>query len=274
MPTPTKGARLGGSPAHERLMLRNLSQQLFEHKRITTTVTKAKRLRPHAERLITVAKRGDLAARRQVLKQLTDKAVVHELFTTIASAMEDRPGGYTRITKIGNRKGDNAPMAVIELVMEPVATKATVAEAEAATKAQAPKAVAEETPAPAADVVSDPSASLAEEGGTAAVDLSEETPAAVAPATAGDTDAQVETQPAEGAVEADEYAGSAKPLESGEAPEGFTIKGNKQSMKYHVPGSRWYAGTKAEVWFDTKANAEAAGYSPAGGAAAQKMDGE
>ncbi|KAA9395175.1 50S ribosomal protein L17 [Kocuria coralli] len=258
MPTPTKGARLGGSPAHERLMLRNLSQQLFEHKRVTTTVTKAKRLRPHAERLITFAKRGDLAARRQVLKQLTDKGVVHELFTTIASAMEDRPGGYTRITKIGNRKGDNAPMAVIELVMEPVATKATLAEAEAATRAQAPAEPAEEK-APVEDVVSDPAASLAEEGGASAAQAGDETSAADAPAAA---------------AEADEFTGSAKPLESGEAPEGFTIKGNKQSKKYHVPGSRWYAGTKAEVWFDTKANAEASGFSPAGGAAAQKIDGE
>ena len=116
MPTPTKGPRLGGGPAHERLMLANLSQQLFEHKRITTTVTKAKRMRPYAERLITFAKRGDLAARRRVLAQLTDKSVVHELFTTIASAMEDRNGGYTRITRIGPRRGDAAEMAVIELI--------------------------------------------------------------------------------------------------------------------------------------------------------------
>jgi large subunit ribosomal protein L17 len=123
-------------------MLANLSQQLFEHKRITTTVTKAKRMRPYAERLITFAKRGDLAARRRVLAQLTDKSVVHELFTTIASAMEDRNGGYTRITKIGNRKGDNAPMAVIELVREPVARKATVKEAEGATKRAAKESAA------------------------------------------------------------------------------------------------------------------------------------
>ena len=130
MPTPTKGPRLGAGPTHQRMILSNLSQQLFEHKRITTTVTKAKRLRPVAERLITFAKRGDLAARRRVMRQLTDKSVVHELFTSIAPAMEGRDGGYTRITKIGNRKGDNAPMAVIELVMEPVAKRETVAEAE------------------------------------------------------------------------------------------------------------------------------------------------
>ena len=257
MPAPTKGPRLGGSPAHQRLILRNLSQQLFEHKRVTTTVTRARRVRPYAENLITAAKKGDLNARRKVLGQLSDKSVVHELFTTIASAMEDRPGGYTRITKIGNRKGDNAPMAVIELVMEPVATKATVAEAEAATRTAAPAAepAAVAEPAAAEDVVSDPSTPLAEEGGVSAA--------------AADAEAQ-----ASGDIEADEFAGSAKPLESGEAPEGFTIKGNKDSMKFHVPGSRRYASTRAEVWFDTKANAEAAGFAPAGGAAAQKIDGE
>ncbi|MDH5151223.1 50S ribosomal protein L17 [Kocuria palustris] len=257
MPAPTKGPRLGGSPAHQRLILRNLSQQLFEHKRVTTTVTRARRVRPYAENLITAAKKGDLNARRKVLGQLSDKSVVHELFTTIASAMEDRPGGYTRITKIGNRKGDNAPMAVIELVMEPVATKATVAEAEAATRTAAPAAepAAAAEPAGAEDVVSDPSTPLAEEGGVSAA--------------AADAEAQ-----ASGDIEADEFAGSAKPLESGETPEGFTIKGNKDSMKFHVPGSRWYASTRAEVWFDTKANAEAAGFAPAGGAAAQKIDGE
>ena len=130
MPTPTKGPRLGGGPAHERLMLANLAAALFEHKRITTTVTKAKRLKPYAERLVTFAKRGDLASRRRVLGLISNKGVVHELFTDIAQAVENRDGGYTRITKIGNRKGDNAPMAVIELVLEPVSAKqAVVAEA-------------------------------------------------------------------------------------------------------------------------------------------------
>ncbi|MCM1013379.1 MULTISPECIES: 50S ribosomal protein L17 [Brevibacterium] len=138
MPTPTKGPRLGGSPTHERLMLNNLAAQLFEHKRITTTVTKAKRLRPVAERLITAAKKGDLAARRRVLAQIGDKSIVHELFTSIAETMAERPGGYTRITKIGPRNGDNAPMAVIELVLEPYSPKqATVKEAEQATAAAA-----------------------------------------------------------------------------------------------------------------------------------------
>src|SRR4051812_26644774 len=135
MPTPTKGPRLGGGPAHERLLLANLATQLFAHRRITTTEAKAKRVRPLAERLITYAKRGDLAARRRVLTVVRDKGVVHELFTEIAPVMAERQGGYTRITKIGNRKGDNAPMAVIELVLEPVsARKATVREAEAATR--------------------------------------------------------------------------------------------------------------------------------------------
>ena len=138
MPTPTKGPRLGGGPAHERLLLANLATQLFAHRRITTTETKAKRMRPLAERLITFAKRGDLAARRRVMTVVRDKGVVHELFTEIAPVMAERQGGYTRITKIGNRKGDNAPMAVIELVLEPLsAKKATVREAEAATRRSA-----------------------------------------------------------------------------------------------------------------------------------------
>jgi large subunit ribosomal protein L17 len=123
MPKPTKGPRLGGGPAHERLLLANLASALFTHKRITTTETKAKRLRPLAERLITFAKRGDLHARRRVLGVIRDKGVVYELFDVIAPQVADREGGYTRITKIGPRKGDNAPMAVIELVLEPVTPK-------------------------------------------------------------------------------------------------------------------------------------------------------
>jgi len=147
MPTPTKGPRLGGGPAHERLILANLATSLFEHDQITTTEAKAKRLRPLAERLVTFAKRGDLHARRRVLTVVRDKGVVHRLFTEIAPDMELRPGGYTRITKVGNRKGDNAPMAVIELVREPLsAKKATVAEAEAATKRTAKAKKAEEAP--------------------------------------------------------------------------------------------------------------------------------
>jgi large subunit ribosomal protein L17 len=148
MPTPTKGPRLGGGPAHERLILANLATSLFEHDQITTTTAKAKRLRPLAERLVTFAKRGDLHARRRVLTVVRDKGVVHRLFTEIAPDMAERQGGYTRITKIGNRKGDNAPMAVIELVREPLsAKKATVAEAEAATRRSAKANKAAKAPA-------------------------------------------------------------------------------------------------------------------------------
>jgi len=118
MPTPTKGPRLGGSPAHERLMMANLAASLFKHGRIQTTETKARRLRPVAERLITKAKRGDLHARRQVLSVVRDKDVVFALFDQIAPRYTNRPGGYTRIVKTGPRKGDNAPMALIELVEE------------------------------------------------------------------------------------------------------------------------------------------------------------
>lgn len=141
MPKPTKGPRLGGGPAHERLMLANLAAALFTHKSIKTTETKAKRLRPYAERLITFAKRGDLHARRRVLAVIGDKTVVHELFTEIAPLVAEREGGYTRITKLGFRKGDNAPMAQIELVLEPVAPKAKPAK-----KAEAPKAAPVEEP--------------------------------------------------------------------------------------------------------------------------------
>ena len=131
MPTPTKGRRLGGGPAHERLMMANLATALFEHGRITTTEAKARRLRPLAERMVTFAKRGDLASRRRVLTVVRDKTVVHELFTEIGPSYANRNGGYTRIVKLGPRKGDNAPMALIELV-EPLAEQ-VVAEATAAT---------------------------------------------------------------------------------------------------------------------------------------------
>ncbi len=123
MPTPTKGPRLGGSSAHQRHILSNLATALFEHGRITTTEAKARRLRPVAERLITFAKRGDLHARRQVLTVVSDKGIVHSLFTEIGPGFSERHGGYTRITKVGPRKGDNAPMAVIELVRDEVASR-------------------------------------------------------------------------------------------------------------------------------------------------------
>ena len=157
MPTPTKGPRLGGGPAHERLMLANLATALFEHGRITTTEAKAKRLRPLAERLITFAKRGDLSARRRVLTVVRDKDVVHVLFTEIGPRYHTRQGGYTRIVKVGPRKGDNAPMAVIELV-EPLAEQ-VVAEATGATKRAAKEKSA---PQPAAAAASAEEASTDE----------------------------------------------------------------------------------------------------------------
>ena len=148
MPTPTKGPRLGGGPAHERLLLANLAAALFTHKSIKTTETKAKRLRPVAERLITFAKRGDLHARRRVLATIGDKEVVHILFTEIAPLVAEREGGYTRITKLGFRKGDNASMVQIELVLEPVSPKPKSAKKTAAAAAAAPAVAADE---PAAD---------------------------------------------------------------------------------------------------------------------------
>ncbi|MFB3977955.1 MULTISPECIES: 50S ribosomal protein L17 [Microbacterium] len=173
MPKPTKGPRLGGGPAHERLLLANLAAALYTHKSIKTTETKAKRLRPLAERLITFAKRGDLHARRRVLSVIGDKEVVHTLFTEIAPLVADRDGGYTRITKVGNRKGDNAPMAVIELVLEPVSKKPSASKAAAAPAAAAPaedEAPAEETAAeetPATDEAADAGAESPEEGAAA-----------------------------------------------------------------------------------------------------------
>jgi large subunit ribosomal protein L17 len=143
MPTPTKGPRLGGSPAHQRLILANLASQLFEHQKITTTQARAKRLRPMAEKLITKAKRGDLHARRLVMETIRDRSVVHQLFTEIAPAFAERNGGYLRITKVGPRKGDNAPMAAIELVTEPLE------ESGPATTTPATSTTAQRRPAPA-----------------------------------------------------------------------------------------------------------------------------
>jgi large subunit ribosomal protein L17 len=154
MPTPTKGRRLGGSAAHQRHLLANLATALFEHGKITTTEAKARRLRPYAERLITFAKRGDLSARREVLTVVTDKGVVHTLFTEIGPQFATREGGYTRITKIGPRKGDNAPLAVIELVQEDAEAKPRRRRGrrtQAARPAQAAAAETAEAAAPAAE---------------------------------------------------------------------------------------------------------------------------
>ncbi len=175
MPTPTKGPRLGGGPAHERLMLANLATALFEHGKITTTEAKAKRLRPLAERLITLAKRGDLHARRRVLAVIRDKGVVHELFTEIGPRYETRPGGYTRISKLGPRKGDAAPMAVIELVEalpEAVVAEATAAAKRAAKEKATAAAAAAAAAAVAEDVAEDVSDEVAEE--VAAEEVAEE----------------------------------------------------------------------------------------------------
>ena len=147
MPTPRKGARLGGSPAHQRHILANLATALFEHGRITTTETRARVLRPVAEKLITKARKGDLHNRREVLKTIRDKSVVHTLFTEIAPTFAERPGGYTRITKLGPRKGDNAPMAVIELVTEAYTPAAPKQPKHRATPAAEPASAA-----PAAEV--------------------------------------------------------------------------------------------------------------------------
>ena len=180
MPKPTKGPRLGGGPAHERLMLANLAAALFTHKSIKTTETKAKRLRPFAERLVTFAKRGDLHARRRVLSVIGDKEVVHVLFTEVAPLVADREGGYTRITKVGNRKGDNAPMAVIELVLEPVnpkpksAKKTAAAGSDAGDSADA-SASADET---VAEASADETVAEADEAADAAVEIAADDEAA------------------------------------------------------------------------------------------------
>ena len=177
MAAPTKGPRLGGGPSHERLLLRNMATSLFKHGKITTTETKAKRLRPLAERLVTFAKRGDLHARRRVMTMITDKSVVHSLFTDIAPQVADRQGGYTRITKLGFRKGDNAPLALIELVLEPVNPKAVTKKPklENAVKASAVAA------APAAEVVEEVVAEVPAETVEAAAEVAAEAPAAEAP---------------------------------------------------------------------------------------------
>ena len=194
MPTPKKGARLGGSPAHQRLIVCNLATALFEHGRITTTEAKARVLRPVAEKLITKAKKGDLHNRREVLKTIRDKSVVHTLFTEIAPTFAERPGGYTRITKIGPRKGDNAPMAVIELVTEAYSPKAPSTKRTATTAAPA-------TPAPAAEEpVEEPEAAETEVAETEAT----ETEATETEATETESTDSVEETPAAPADEADD----------------------------------------------------------------------
>ena len=202
MPTPTKGARMGGSAAHQRHLLSNLATALFEHGKITTTEARARRLRPYAERLITFAKRGDLSARRQVLTVVTDKSVVHTLFTEIGPQFATREGGYTRITKIGPRKGDNAPLAVIELIQE-----------EAEAKPRRRRARRSQPARPAASAAA-PEATEATEAPADEADADVTAEAPEADATAEDTDA--ESADAEDA--ADEAADS-EDADSAEAPE-------------------------------------------------------
>jgi len=236
MPTPTKGARLGGSPAHERLMLANLATSLFEHGRIHTTQAKARKLRPYAERLITKAKKGDLHNRRQIMAMIRDKGIVHRLMTEIGPFFADRNGGYTRIVKTLPRKGDNAPMAVIELIQQKTVTDEAERARRVAGKKDEQKAESSEA--------------------TTAEEAAEET---AAEAVAEDADVEVEESESD-----DEHpygAGSHAPLEDGSQPEGFPIKGNATSMLYHDEESAHYGQTDADVWFATAEDAEAAGFS-------------
>ena len=234
MPTPTKGARLGGSPAHERLLLANLATSLFAHGRIKTTEAKAKRLRPFAERLITKAKRGDLHNRRLIMRVIRDKEVVHRLITEIGPFFIDRDGGYTRIVKTLPRKGDNAPMAVIELIDEPTVT----AEAEAARKSRFAR----------------------DEKSVMDTEVVESVPAVVAePATTVEA-AEVEVEESGSDDEHPYGLGSQVAPEDGSQPEGFPIKGNVDAMLYHLPGSSHYDRTVADVWFATEEDAEQAGF--------------
>jgi large subunit ribosomal protein L17 len=245
MPTPTKGRRLGGSPAHQRLMLSNLATALFEHGKLTTTEAKARRLRPLAERMITFAKRGDLHARRQVLTVVRDKGVVHTLFTDIGPRFENRQGGYTRITKIGPRKGDNAPMAVIELVEGETVAQVAVKEGERARRTRFVRGSKNDARPAAADKQesADSATGAGKAGSTKDADRDDELEVVADPTADGP------------------YGeGSHDALDDGSAPEGYPIKGNANSRKYHTPDSPYYDATVAEVWFATAEAAEAAGF--------------
>src|SRR3712207_1717532 len=239
MPQPTKGARFGGSPAHQRLILANLATSLFQHGKITTTEAKARRLRPYAERLITKAKRGDLHNRREIQKVSRDRETVHRLMHEIGPFFSDRSGGYTRITKTLPRQGDNAPMAVIELVSQKTVTD----EADRARRVASSQRKGDK-PNPTAQVPATEEPAVAD---------------ATGPVGGAEADAEVEESTA---TEAGPYGeGSHAPLDDPqEAPAGFPIKGNADSMLYHVPGSSHYGQTVAEVWFASEEAAEAAGF--------------
>jgi large subunit ribosomal protein L17 len=224
MPAPSKGARLGGSPAHQRLILANLATQLFEHGRIVTTEAKAKRLRPLAEKLITKAKRGDIHSRRLVLTTVRDKGVVHTLFTEIAPGLADRDGGYTRITKVGPRKGDNAPMALIELVRESVeeSRKANAKGVAPAKKAPAKKAAKSATATPTSTAPAAPAATAAPDAEPADAEPADAKPAPAVQLV--DDTAELEESVAEQEQPSDdssteEAVNSIEPGESSEADE-------------------------------------------------------
>lgn len=240
MPKPKKGARLGGSASHQRLILANLATQLFEHDAIRTTETKAKLLRPYAEKLITKARRGTLADRREAAKVIRDKDVLHKLFAEIGPRVANRDGGYTRIVKLENRKGDNAPMAMIALVTEELAS----AEASRATRAAASKKADAKSDATAEAEANSPIADQVEAADEAEVNQAQATADVVS----------------EDSTHADSPAGSHPALEDGSQPVGFEIKGNSDSMLYHLPGTSHYDRTVAEIWFDSEASAQAAGY--------------
>lgn len=242
MPTPTKGPRLGGGPSHEKLMLANLATSLFEHGKITTTETKARRMQPLAERLVTKAKRGDLHNRRQIQRVIRDKDVVHRLMNEIGPFYADRPGGYTRVTRTMPRKGDNAQMAVIELVPE----KTVTSEAEAARKTKFAKDQQAEAGQP----------------GPAETETASSEPETVT------LDAATATQPAdveesESTEEAPYGAGSHAPLEGGAVPEGFPVKGDEDGRVYYTADNAAYGEVEAGVFFATAEAAEEAGFEQA-----------
>jgi large subunit ribosomal protein L17 len=226
MPTPTKGARLGGSPAHQRHLLANLATALFEHGKITTTESRARRLRPFAERLITFAKRGDLHSRRQVLTVVTDKGVVHTLFTEIGPQFAARDGGYTRITKIGPRKGDNAPLAVIELIQEEAEARPSrrrrARRAQPAARPSRAAAAAEETEeaTAAADEAAADEAAAAEDESAAAADDE-----VAADADVEDADAEAEDDSGSDDAEAADEAEPADEVEPADGADGKPANG-------------------------------------------------
>jgi large subunit ribosomal protein L17 len=266
MPQPTKGPRLGGSPAHQRLILANLATSLFQHGKITTTEAKAKRLRPYAERLITKAKRGDLHNRREIQKVIRDRETVHRLMHEIGPFFADRNGGYTRITKTLPRQGDNAPMAVIELMAQKTVTDEADRARRVAGSQRRPRGAAPAAAAPEATEETGPTAgenAVDEDQGSTAT--STEAAAETDTVTDGAAEAPVEAPVEESTstAEAPYGEGSHAPLaDPHEAPEGFPIKGNEDSKIYHVPESPHYGRTIPEVWFTTTEAAEAAGFEP------------